>query len=773
MTAAVFVLVVVYYWFLHQLVFVDARSDSSRGHPYQFKAYHPPGPRLLTNDVNVTSIEEDWSSTWLVVRRNTSACPEAAMVLEKGQYIVNRTEYQPMEGDEIAEWTARHKLNPNTTYPVTIRCATSCALVFGQERPGLIERFTPTRWRLYDGCGYNLMALTDEDEVLWIDPVVPIRSHSYDALQVMYQPAPPADYTTTLGHSITIAVLDTDLDFFNAAFYDPNNPTPRLGDINPSNHSKVASYITAQPGVTGYSCVVDGCHGTFVAGAAAGSYVSVAGETGIAPATRLAFYAMARIGTNEVLDAIPSGLYNYLMDVCSIGGATIISISWGSYDTTGAYDDMSDLLDEVSRARPYCTIVVACGNSGVSGKCASPATGKNVIPVGASFSRPEAYTSYWSDPLVHPERYQWNVVASFSSTGPLADGRRAPLFFSPGVFEFLPYGLKVPTANHIHYAAISGTSFSAPNLAGLVAEVQRRFNATFGSMPTFEMCDSILITLAQPMSGAVMDVYSNVGAIPNTNHPPLMAFGFPKLPTAGLGTDVWAIQDSVANGDSKRGYCAYAKNATLPITIGIAWRDVPGTGLINDLDMRVFYNQTSVYPMYWDGVNPNERIVFTASDVTKPIRVVVYETDGVVVQTTQPFAMFWTNVASVWECGTCFGFDQQSCSVAGYQLCNVTDGTFLPTCYPTVNATCPTGYYNVTNTCQCQPGTETPCPISGADAVKQCQADGLTYSSCYSRYLTAETSLKSINNQPAATGDAIIAKGPTVVTILFLLILVL
>jgi subtilisin family serine protease len=616
-----------------------------------------------------------------------------------------------------------------------------------------------------------LVALTDEDEVLWIEPSARLVHHSFDALMVEYTPGPPVDYATTLGSGVIVAVLDTGLDYLHRSFYDPNNPTPRLANILPSNHSKVASYLTADYPNTDFSWA-NGAHGTFVSGAVAGYFVSVNGETGVAPQARIAFYDMSK-GTGELLDVIPSGFHQYLLDVCDQGGASVINISWGSEDTTGVYDEYSYIIDEVARDRPYCSITVACGNAGPGGICSSPSNAKSADSVGASFSRPEAYTSWWSDPYVHPERYQHTVAASFSSTGPLPDGRRAPLFFMPGVYEYLPYSIQTPTANHIHFAAISGTSFSSPNLAALKAEIVRRFMAlTNGTRPTADLIRAILIAYSEPMSGDVMTVYSNIGAVPLANHPAIMAWGFPRLPTSGLD-GLW-VYGSVQSASSRRGYCALITNTSLPVTIGLSWSDIASPSLINDLDVRVFYDGLAQYPMWFDGVNPNERVIFQPN-VSTNIRVVVYEKDGVVQQTTQPFSMYWTNVASVWECGTCFGFDQQSCSPSGYQLCNVTDGTFLPTCYPTVNTTCPTGYHNISNTCQCQPGTEVACPGT-TDQVKQCNSDGLTYSSCYSKFQTAETSLKSVQNQPAATAGAVSLRGPStvaVVTILFVLILVL
>ena len=688
-----------------------------------------PNPNRLLSDMPSPP------SRFIVVKRTTRHYEDPVFTLEKFIHVVERQHYLPFPGDELAEWLPEHKrANTTTEFPVVVRCLDdSCQQSFAQ---GNYTHLFNHRWRVFDG---NLTEIENDDDVLWIEPSRSLRMHSYDSMKVSFTPILPNN-TAGFGEGVIIAITDTGLDYYHKTFYDSANPIPTKGSIYPSNHSKVASYMTSTPGTTDYFCGIDGCHGTATAGTAAGFSIGP-NRLGMAPAARLAYWDMSPAGSDS-LYLTDTSLYQYLMDVCdpNKGQAIIVSMSWGSDDTTGQYDIYSDVVDEVALARPGCSITIACGNGGPYGLCSSPSNSFNSDSIGASFSQPDAYTSLWYDASIHPDRYQWNVVAGFSSTGPLPGGRRAPLFYAPGVAEFAPYGYTTAHSypNHADYAAYFGTSFSCPNVAGLKAEFQRRHRVVYGAFTTHDVVRSFLITRSEPMSGQVMTVYSNVGAVPLASHPAVGGYGFPKLPTDGL--DGIPMTGTITNTDGRRAYCFVANRTGEGVQIGGSWPDINSPTLVNDLDFRVFLNSSS--SIYADAVNSHDSMTVSPGSNG---RVVVYEKDGVIQGGTITFGLFFRNTLQVTECGTCLADEQQNCTSQSMRLCNITTGGFTSTCYYKTqpfnttlngntcsnpsNCTCAGDLYWLPNSgCGCLPGTEAFCTTG---QVKQCQASGTGFGSCY------------------------------------------
>ena len=139
-------------------------------------------------------------------------------------------------------------------------------------------------------------------------------------------------------------------------------------------------------------------------------------------------------------------------------GADVISSSLGysRFDTgypSYTLADMDGRTTVVARAaieaaRRGITVVNAAGNEGTDStwmKIISPADADSIVAVGAVDS--------------------FNVVTAFSSRGPTADGRIKPEVTAMGSRVLVPRFGTDPTA----YARASGTSFSTPLTAGVVA----------------------------------------------------------------------------------------------------------------------------------------------------------------------------------------------------------------------------------------------------------------------------------------------------------------
>jgi len=101
-------------------------------------------------------------------------------------------------------------------------------------------------------------------------------------------------------------------------------------------------------------------------------------------------------------------------------------------------------------------VAAAAGNSGPTAKTVlSPGDAFNVVTVGASNDKG---TTSISD----------NLIASFSSRGPTADGRRKPTLTAPG---YLIYSASQKWETGADFRNMSGTSMACPHMAGALALV--------------------------------------------------------------------------------------------------------------------------------------------------------------------------------------------------------------------------------------------------------------------------------------------------------------
>lgn len=131
----------------------------------------------------------------------------------------------------------------------------------------------------------------------------------------------------------------------------------------------------------------------------------------------------------------------------------------------GFYDAEAAAFDNIAFDAPYYSIVVSAGNErGDSGDGTIPADGpydcitgfstaKNVFTIGAVNKLNEAYSGA-----------EDVVMSSFSSWGPVDDGRIKPDLCAPGVNLF-----SASNGSNQSYGNSSGTSMASPSAAGVIA----------------------------------------------------------------------------------------------------------------------------------------------------------------------------------------------------------------------------------------------------------------------------------------------------------------
>jgi hypothetical protein len=344
------------------------------------------------------------------------------------------------------------------------------------------------------------------------------------------------------------------------------------------NHVDYSSRRTVgEPNATHY-------HATHVAGTVLGNGSASAGAyRGMAPEARLISYEYDFTGM--IFYNNPGDLEtNYFAAINSYGADTAnnsigMNIAGNGYPAAyyGDYETSSILMDEITRGKlgkPFLS-VWAAGNerSYVTGyrNISPPQCAKNTMIVGATI---------WSN----------NAAASFTSWGPLDDGRLKPDLSAPGVNVNSCYS----TAS---YQLLSGTSMASPGACGNTALLIECWRATHGGAdPSPAMLKAILIntTLDVGTPGPGFELGYGVLQI------------VPALDTARAGN---AIESSVAHNALRRFPVIVPATATV-VRATIAWSDPPAsalasTVLVNDVDLRLVDPSGRVFtPWVLDANNP-------------------------------------------------------------------------------------------------------------------------------------------------------------------------
>ncbi|MBO4205326.1 S8 family serine peptidase [Micromonospora echinofusca] len=264
--------------------------------------------------------------------------------------------------------------------------------------------------------------LTGGVERIWLDG----RVRTLLDVSVPQIGAPDAWAAGYDGTGVKVAVLDTGVD--------PNHPD-LVGQI-----VETQSFV---PGET----VQDGHgHGTHVAATIAGTGAGSGGKhRGVAPGARLLVGKVLSDGGAGGESGIIAG-----MDWAARSGAKVISMSLGG-DTRDGTDPMSEAVNQLT-AETGALFTIAAGNSGPGATTVgSPGIAEAALTVGAVDDT--------------------DAVTSFSSRGPLVDGRLKPEITAPGrnIVAARAAGTSMGTPLDAHYTSASGTSMATPHVAGAAA----------------------------------------------------------------------------------------------------------------------------------------------------------------------------------------------------------------------------------------------------------------------------------------------------------------
>lgn len=408
----------------------------------------------------------------------------------------------------------------------------------------------------------SISKIATYSEVLWISyPSPPMDVINRDARRVTRAEEvqhPPYNLT---GDGVTVCVYD--------------------GGMVADNHPDFEGRVTHGEG----GAVDD--HPTHVAGSVAGN----GGDAyrGMAPDALIVSYMYESCTPNCLYDS-PQDIWENYSQALQQYGAEIATNSIGANipynnypcDWQGDYELTSTILDSIVQGGLGGNLIVlfAAGNDRNPDRCGNayetmgvPAAAKNIISVGATNDN--------------------DGMASFSSWGPVDDGRIKPEVCSPGV------DIVSCLANGGH-GAMSGTSMSTPITAGNVALMVQAYHENIeDATPSASLIKAIMCNSAEDLG----------------NPGPDYSYGFGRTDAVrNIDTIIQRrfIEDQVADNQTwEETFYILPGQPFLKVTL--AWTDEPaaqGAGdnaLINDLDIRLTSPFGDTYlPYLLDPANPGD-----------------------------------------------------------------------------------------------------------------------------------------------------------------------
>jgi hypothetical protein len=505
-----------------------------------------------------------------------------------------------------------------------IEGAIALTLVHGEAREGATLRVRVPAGRLHP-----FVELAAEDRSVWtVQPWVPPVALNENSIWVIqnYDTVNKTNYAlsaTMWNHGITgtgqtPAVADTGLDDDMCFFRSSNSASevtpaqtlalPGTGTVDPSK--KVAAYYvmpnaTAYDGNTSCNGIPESWHGTHVTGSILGDNWSDPSSPmsgghdngdGMAPNARVIFQDAGNEGSG-CLDGLGND-YNLIWKQAYDAGARIHSNSWGSA-VSGAYTSDAQTIDRIVYKYEDLLTLFANGNSGPGSQTVgSPATAKDCLAVGALLNGSTGA----------------NSLASFSSRGPTADGRRKPDVAAPGDSINSASGDSSHTSNNCGTKTLSGTSMATPTTAGGATLLRQYFTDGFYptglETPADAVGPSAALMKAALINGAV-DVAGTTQASMLNNLSPDHNQGWGRIELDNVAffatptrdtrrTRVWDKWNATGLATGNVDDLPLAVSAGKPLKVTLVWTDPPGSGasavaLVNNLDLEVLDPANTVY----------------------------------------------------------------------------------------------------------------------------------------------------------------------------------
>jgi len=392
-------------------------------------------------------------------------------------------------------------------------------------------------------------------------------------------------------------------------------------------------------------------HATHVAGTLIGNPPSGAGisSTGMAPFARLDAYTAANDNSEIAnaaavsIDEVSAG--NLLVSQHSYGfslgwrfnstnngwdwlGGTNNFIGGGSDPNFGAYFTADIGYDNIALNAPYYLLVKSAGNeandnpnpsnalvrNGTSGSYVAYNT--NIHPLGdgvyaGGFNNLPGGSSAKNILTVGAVNNN-NIIAAFSSRGPMVDGRIKP--------DIVGMGVNLNSASNTTntaYGLSSGTSMSGPNVAGSLLLLQEYYR------DRYKVGNDSLFMKNSTLKALAINTATDLG---NSGPDYTYGFGILNADKAGdvIEADAWIggtsdaviIEDSIMTVNDVFEY-EINYDASNELKITLVYNDHAADTLVNDLDMLLIQHSTNGVFRSWrlDKDNPANNAVKADNDV--------------------------------------------------------------------------------------------------------------------------------------------------------------
>ena len=428
--------------------------------------------------------------------------------------------------------------------------------------------------------------LATEDAVQWIEEALPLFAEMNDS-------------NRTISQANTVQNIPYDLDGTGVTVLVYDGGTAR------ATHNDFGGRLTVHDS----SGVAD--HATHVCGTVGGDGTSSGGTyRGMAPNCTILSYGFEYDGTGTFLYTNPGDIESDYTQAIALG-ADVSNNSIGTNtepngfpcEYQGNYGTTSNLIDAIVRGAvsggvPF-RICWANGNERQGSRCdvegygdyystAPPAGAKNHIAVGAVNSNDGSMTT-------------------FSSWGPLDDGRMKPDISAPGCQSNGDTGVTSTSySSDSAYTVKCGTSMASPTVAGLTALLLQDYRDQYSGM-------------SDPRNSTIKAFYAQT-AMEAGNGGPDYQFGY------GIVQIQDAIdfmregnfeENEITQGEAIE-YLINVPTGAAEMKATLAWDDFPATPnvnptLVNDLDLEVYDpSNNRHYPWTLNPTNPSAVAVRTA-----------------------------------------------------------------------------------------------------------------------------------------------------------------
>ncbi len=438
--------------------------------------------------------------------------------------------------------------------------------------------------------------IASDDRVMWVEPALPqlVELNAENRALTGADTAQSAPYNLS-GAGVTAFIYD--------------------------GGTALSTHVDFQSRMTLLDAASVSNHSTHVAGTVGGAGVAIANNRGMAPGVTLLSAGFQYSGSGTFLYTNPGDIEaDYALAITN--GADVSNNSIGTNTESNGFDcafqgqyGLTDkLIDQIAKGSAGGPIIIcwAAGNERQGTRCniegygsyysvAPPSGAKNHIPVGATNANDDSMTT-------------------FSSWGPMDDGRMVPVISAPGCQVGGDGGVtSCSSSSTTAYASLCGTSMATPTVTGLVALLLQDFRAQFPGQPD--------------PSGSTVKALLAHNAVDRGNVGPDYQFGYGSvriIPTIDYMRTGAFTTASVSQGVRNR-YAFTVAPGTSQLKYTLTWDDVAATPnaaktLINDLDLVLISPSGQEFNAWTlDPLNPSAAAVRTTANRLDNIEQVVVD----------------------------------------------------------------------------------------------------------------------------------------------------